>query len=463
MGTQATRLFARGKIQGRTVRQRGCTVANIESNLRNRVRTLFWSPSAMVLAALALRMVVMAFAYKIQLDPAQDHWAFGWETGRVACSIVTGHGFSSPYSEPTGPTALIPPVYTYLVAAVFKLFGIYTAASALALLTLNNLFSSLTCLPVYLIARRVFGERVATWAGWAWAIFPYSIALSNTTVWETSLTTLLLSLAVLATLRIENSKSIAAWAGYGLLWGFTGLASPATLSVLPFLGAWVWIRQWRRGSNCTGAALVASLLFFAVIAPWIWRCSRTYGRFVAFRGNFGLEVLVGNSPDTSHPSNWGILPGTNSTELEKLQLVGESAYMSEKQQEAKQLISQQPLRYVGLVLRRILNTWTGVWEMPPGWTLDNSGLLNVMMYGSISFLAFVGIGTAMRDHRDRSYPLMAILAVFPIVYYLTHSDLGFRHPIDPVIAIFMVYGIPFRGEESRSSSSPHNQSLSSEI
>ena len=27
------------------------------------------------------------------------------------------------------------------------------------------------------------------------------------------------------------------------------------------------------------------------------------------------------------------------------------------------------------------------------------------------------------------------------VYYLTHSDIGFRHPIDPVVAIFLVYGI----------------------
>src|SRR6202140_2096069 len=106
-----------------------------EESLRHSV---FRSPWAMVAAALALRLVVMCFTYKIQLDPAQDHWAFGWETGRVARSIATGRGFSSPYSEPTGPTALIPPVYTYLVAGVFKLFGVYTTSSAFAILTLNN-------------------------------------------------------------------------------------------------------------------------------------------------------------------------------------------------------------------------------------------------------------------------------------------------------------------------------------
>src|ERR1700730_19070929 len=120
-------------------------MGNAAIGSRDKVRPLFSSPWSMVIVALALRLVVMVFAYKIQLDPAQDHWVFGWETGRVARSIATGRGFSSPYSEPTGPTALIPPVYTYLLGGVFKLFGVYTTASALVILTLNNFCSSSPC------------------------------------------------------------------------------------------------------------------------------------------------------------------------------------------------------------------------------------------------------------------------------------------------------------------------------
>jgi hypothetical protein len=404
---------------------------------RDKPRSLFWSPWAMVITALALRLVVMGFAYRIQLDPAQDHWAFGWETGRVARSIATGHGFSSPYSEPTGPTALIPPVYTYLVAGVFKMFGVYTATSALALLTLNNVLSSLTCLPVFLITRRIFGPAMA---GWAWALFPYSIGLSNAVIWETSLTTLLLPLLILMTLRLEQTRSLIAWIGYGLLWGFAGLTSPVVLSTLPFLGAWIWLRHWRRGSNCTGAAIVASLFFFIVVTPWIWRCSHVYGRFVAFRGNFGMEVLVGNSDDTSSPANWNVLPGSNPAELEKLRQVGEPAYMAEKQQEAKELIEHHTARFVILSLRRVLNTWTGLWEIPPRWTLDANGVPHIVTYSLFSILAFVGVGWAMHDKRDAVVPLALSLIFFPAVYYLTHSDMGFRHPIDPVMVIFAVYG-----------------------
>lgn len=401
---------------------------------------MFGSPWAMVHAALVLRLVVMCLTYKIQMDPSQDHLAFGWETGRVARSIVTGEGFSSPYSEPTGPTALIPPVYPYFVAGVFKLLGIYTASSALVLLIFNNLFSSFICLPVFLIARKVFGFQVAAWAGWTWVIFPYSIGLSNTVIWETSLTTLLLTLAVLATLYLETSTRSVDWIGYGLLWGITGLTSPATLSVLPFLGSWIWIRHWQRERKVTSLAFAASLAFFAVIFPWIWRCSHAYGRFVALRDNFGLEVLVGNSDNTSRSANWNVLPATNRSELERLRQIGEPAYMAEKQEQAKELIERHPSRYALLTLRRILHTWTGVWEYPPRWNMEESGLANILMYSLISLLAFTGIIRAIRDRRDGVFPLSILVVVFPGIYYLTHSDLGFRHPIDPVIAIFLVYG-----------------------
>ena len=305
----------------------------------------------------------------------------------------------------------------------------------------NNLFSSLTCLPVFFLVRRVFGPRIAGWSGWVWALFPYSIALSNTVIWETSLTTLLFPFLLLLTLHLEHSKSIPAWLGYGLLWGFAGLISPVCLSVLPFLGGWIWIRQWRRGSNCTGAAAMASLVFLLVVTPWIWRCSHIYGRFVAFRGNFGMEILVGNSDDTSSPANWGVLPGNNPAELEELKRVGESAYMTEKQREANRLIRRQPARFLGLTLRRILNTWTGLWNIPPDWSLDPTGLPNVITYSVLSLLAFGGLCLAVLNDCFGAIPFALVLLFFPSVYYLTHSDMGFRHPVDTVMVILSVYGV----------------------
>jgi 4-amino-4-deoxy-L-arabinose transferase-like glycosyltransferase len=405
----------------------------------------------MVAVALIVRLLVMRFAYLNLLDPARDHYIPGWENGhytfgreyeRIAKSIITGQGFSSPYPYPTGPTALVGPVYAYLLAGVFKLFGALTTASTFAALTLNNLMSSLICLPVYFIAKRSFGPKIALWSGWAWAFYPHSIAGSNAWIWDTVLATLLLTLLLLYTLNLERSNNYMAWIGYGLLWAIAALTTANVLSVLPFFGAWIFLRQWRSRTLRLGPIIASSLVFLITIAPWIWRCSQTYGRFVAFRGNLGLEVLVGNSSDTSYPSNWNETPGSNIEELQKFQRLGEPAYMAEKQQEASQLIEDRPLWYAGQTLRRILYTWTNLWGFPPPWTLDEIGLPNALVYTLFSVLAFIGLGWAIRNHWGETIPLLFPLIFFPVVYYLTHQDDGrFRHPIDPVVIIFAACGV----------------------
>lgn len=397
-----------------------------------------------------IRLVAMRFSYLSLLDPSRDHFLPSWENDhytfareyeRIARSIVTGQGFSSPYPYPTGPTALMGPVYAYLLAGIFKLFGIFTTASTLAALILNNLISSLICLPVYAIARRSYGPRIAVWSAWAWALYPHAIAGANAWIWDTVLGTLLLTLLILYTLKLEQSGDYIAWLGYGLLWAIAALTNANALSTLPFFGAWILLKQWRSRTLRLGPMVAASLVFLIAIAPWIWRSSQVYGRFVAFRGNFGLEVMVGNSSDTSRPSNWNETPGSNLAELQKFQRLGEPAYMAEKQREAAQVIEDRPLWFVGQTLRRVLYTWTNLWVFPPPWTFDEIGLPNALMYTIFSGFAFIGLSWAIRNRWEETVPLLIPLIFFPIVYYLTHEDDGrFRHPVDPVVIIFAACG-----------------------
>ncbi len=282
-----------------------------------------------------------------------------------------------------------------------------------------------------------------------WALFPYSVAGANVWVWETVLTTLILTSLVLYTLDLEHSVSYTAWVGYGLLWALSALTSAATLSTLPFFGLWILARQRRNGTSCIGPAVVASLVFWIAVAPWIWRSSHTYGRFVAFRGNFGLEVMVGNSSDTSRPSDWNMLPGENHAELVELQRVGEPAYMTEKQLQAKDVIENHTPFYARQTLRRIIYTWTDLWDIPPKWSVDASGVPDVLTCSLISLLAFAGLYAAVRANWSDAIPLVIPVVFFPIVYYLTHQDVRFRHPIDPVIVILAVYGVmSLRGQIS---------------
>src|SRR5579864_8268834 len=143
--------------------------------------------------ALFLRISWILIGHTYRFKPTDDNFGFGWEMGRIAASLASGHGFSAPFGPPTGPTAWEPPLYPYLAAAAFHVFGVYSRASALVLLTLSSLFSALTCIPIFRIARRMFSEKVAVGAAWSWALLPNVIFWCTRAVWETSLSALLLA------------------------------------------------------------------------------------------------------------------------------------------------------------------------------------------------------------------------------------------------------------------------------
>jgi hypothetical protein len=136
--------------------------------------------------------------------------------------------------------------------------------------------------------------------------------------------------------------------------------------------------------------------------------------------------------------------------MEKVRRMGEPAYLAGKQLEAREWFGQHRIRFAELTLRRILYNWTGLWDFGPMWTLDGTGLPHILTYSLISFLAFAGLAGAIRNDRDGAVPLAILLICFPLVYYITHLEERYRHPIDPVIVIFAVFGaITFRRQWAR--------------
>src|SRR5450755_427669 len=100
-------------------------------------RRLHHSILFIVLIAFLLRLAVITIGHTYRITPRRDHFQFGWEMGRLARSIATGQGFGSPTDLPTWPSAWAPPLYPYILAGVFRLFGIYSNLSALVILAIN--------------------------------------------------------------------------------------------------------------------------------------------------------------------------------------------------------------------------------------------------------------------------------------------------------------------------------------
>src|SRR5438552_422065 len=233
----------------------------------------------MVLLSLVLQVAAIGLLHTYRFREGEDHFGFGWEMGRVGRSIASGHGFSNPYGDSTGPTAWEPPVYPYLIGGVFKLFGTYSDSSAWVLLVINSLFTALTCIPIFLIAQKSFGTRVGVWSAWIWALFPYAMYWSIRWVWDTTLAPLLLSLIFLVSLQMEDWPGRRGWAIYGALWGVAALSNPSMLSFLPFSGLWVWYRRHKQGLRSLGGVVLASVIFSDCSisgTPFSWhrRCLR---------------------------------------------------------------------------------------------------------------------------------------------------------------------------------------------
>src|SRR5262249_25949460 len=105
----------------------GTAVDQLDIPAKEQPRPKVW---LIVLLAFVARISLMTFGHTYRFNPRLDHFGFGWETGRIARAIADGQGFSNPFHGITGPTAWIAPAYPYFLAGVFKIFGVYSDASA---------------------------------------------------------------------------------------------------------------------------------------------------------------------------------------------------------------------------------------------------------------------------------------------------------------------------------------------
>src|SRR3990172_2408941 len=263
-----------------------------EAELRASAKRLLCSTATIVVVAFVLRMAIL---YHFSLDNyarvVVDKLPYGYETGAVAASIAEGRGFSSPLRMvETGATAWFAPIYPYLLAAIFKIFGVYSYSSNLVIHTFNVACAAFICWPIAAIGSRAFGKKTGTAAAWAWVFLPTAVFYPVVWVWDTTLAGLWLALLVAATLKLHGSDRMSGWIGYGALWAAGAMINPSLLSVLPVLALWaMWPLRKQRG-QAARLTLAATVIFVAGIAPWTIRNYAVFHQFIPLRSNFGLEL-----------------------------------------------------------------------------------------------------------------------------------------------------------------------------
>jgi len=412
-----------------------------------RVRRLLFSPWFIFGVAFVLRLGNLLLHKLYRFPSDLDHIYFGVEMGRVARSIADGNHFGSIFAPDSGPTAWFGPVYPYLIAGVFKLFGIYSDASALVLLTINSAFSALTCVTIFSIGERTLGTATAVCSSWIWAVLPYAIYWPTHHVWETSFSTLLLTLAFLVTLWLKSSGRVAHWLGFGLLWGLIALTNAALLSFLPV--ALIWILGSLRRSNLPWAwpLAAAGFVFTLTVAPWVVRNFEVFHTFIFPRSDFGVELYLEN-----HQSGTREIvkfhPLWNPAERDRYRQLGEIAYVKEKRRIAMDYILGHPAEFAERSLERAVFFWITAPEearVMPG----HGQLIRQTAFAFVTVLAFSGLWLSFRSRVQAAFLFAGLLLLFPLVYYLTHTESRYYHPLAPFVCMLATYAVLRLANRSR--------------
>jgi len=392
-------------------------------------------PLTIAAGALALRIVVALLAYG-RRDIVATLWPRGVEALGIAKSLLSGAGFSSPFSLPTGPTAFLTPVYPLILAGIEHLFGIATSASAWAIVVAQCLFSALTCLAIYLLCSEIFGEQIARRAAWIWALFPYAMILPTNIIWESSLSALMLTLGLWGFIAALKSGSRRAWVLLGTYWAIACLVNAALLLLLPAFLLFDYSRNRDRRSRaiCCLAALLLCLI------PWGVRNYAIFHKFFPLRDNFALELWIGNHTGATTRFTPEIHPAFSMTELRRYQSLGEIGYMAEKRDIAIGFIEARPLLFVKNTAQRAFTywfvNWHALWLLVPIITLGG----------------FIGMGLLLARSHPFAWIFWIPLLIYPLPYYITHPDLRYQHPLQPLLVILCAYAITRRGSGESTSS-----------
>lgn len=408
----------------------------------------------MVLIALVLRLAVIPFNSFLFEDLMDANHIHAWEQGNVARALLAGQGFGSPFAS-IQHSAVMPPVYPLIVAVFFYFFGIHTAQSIFAIHAFDCLINALACIPIFLVARRSFGERVALWAGWGWVFFPYGIYFSAAWAWSTHLLLLCLCWLLYLAQGMEQSPRLWLWAGFGLLAGFAGLTEPSILVVIPFLMLLAALRLARAGKRWLLPGVVASAVLAATISPWLVRDAVLFHRFIPMRDSMGLELWMGNNGYDLRWTSDDLNPTHDAQELADYNRMGEVAYMAHKAQQAKAYIHEHPGWYAWMCVRRAVYLWTGYWSFKPAYlALEPTDPENIPFATCITLLALAGLMLAWQRDKLDAIRYGGVLFLFPAIYYFNHPEPYHIRPLDPLMAILGCYAIlSWRGRLGKSTRS----------
>jgi hypothetical protein len=350
--------------------------------------------------------------------PAGFGFGHGYEMVSSARTLATEGTLGNSFAPAvTGPTAINPPLYPLILAALIKWCG--EPGFAVAAIFGNILINAWIAVLLLPLSKVLYGERVPG----IFAALLWIAAMRLMPQWDTSCTILVLMLFALVTAGSSRLR----WIGGGVLGGAATLLNPASMLVLlPWLAFVLLSRPVFLRRALRDAATVIALITLANL-PLLVRNYRIWHAPV-LRTNFGLTFYSSNNPcaqsslyENARSGCYGLTnPVASASEIRLLQSLGEVQYDRRRTADALAWIRSNPERFRQLTRARFIEFW-----------FTDPGIAPRAAYAIwlITLLSIPGVILMARRKLRATLFVAAIWLLYPLMFYLVISCDRYRFPI----------------------------------
>lgn len=402
-----------------------------------------WLNYSRLLGIIIVLAVVLRLGYVVVAGHTLTLQASGYDD--YAVNLINGHGYTR-FAD-FHPDSDLPPLYSFFLAGVYRLFG----RSAIAVALVQIACDVVTLLALAAIARRIGGALTALLAVALTGFYPY-LLFQNLSVNDTALFIMLLTLGIWGAYRVRETDSWR-WAAFvGVMFGVAALTKTLVVLLLPLIALWWWrqlgfARAFRRG-------FVMAVVFAAVILPWVMRNTQVQGTLTLISTNDGSNLYQGNNPCVVDY----LLVGWDAQWVNCLEPTPPN--LSETEQSA--WYRDQALTYLrthlGDVPRLLAVKFITLWSpellprsVPPSADLDDQAVLqyeqplfqaarvlHLLYFTPLLVLGFIGLLLTAREGEltGKTMPLWSVLLVITVAYLIYHPSTRYRSPADPFLFVF---------------------------
>jgi len=400
--------------------------------------------AAVFFFAITLRLVYLwgqarnnpMYDHPIMDSAMHDQWAR---------SIAAGNGMGDqPYFRA--------PLYYYLLAALYKLFGPSLTVARIA----GCFAGAFTC---YLIARLgvlLAGFASGLLAGFMAALY-WPFIYFDAELLTVGLEVLLDVGFLYLILRAAQRDSALLFLSAGIVWGLSAITRPNILGVAPGVAIWLWMAAGPNGPairRLRAAALVACGLLLAIL-PVTIRNYAVSGEPVLIATNGGVNFYIGNNPRSDGFS--AIVPGTRASwkggYYDTHQIVEEELGYKPTEGEVSRYwyskalawIRSDPKAWLKLMFHKFRIFW-GPIEMPndhPIWFMARMSGISALFWIGFPVVACLGIAgmVALRLQWRRWFLPFAFLILYMMTVIAFFVCGRYRLPIVPVLILFASAGL----------------------